>query len=123
MPMVELGCDQEIPDRAEGEADIAVDDDSLEGGEGHVEVKCGFIHTQQIKRDHDHGAFGENLDEMSPGTGEPVEVFDGMVDGVDGPEDFELMVKAMLPVQDKIGAQDHDNKLKPNRGAANGFLQ
>jgi hypothetical protein len=53
---------------------------------------------------------------MAPGSGEPIEVFDRVVDRMNGPEQFDFVVQPMLPVEDEVGGEHNEEELEQDWG-------
>src|SRR4051794_35533311 len=102
VPVVEFRCANEHAQGADGEADVGVDvdgPDSAEGDEGGEGFE-GEAEDEGGEVDQADGVDG--IDGVFTVGGEPVEVFRGMVDGVEAPEEANAVLEAVAPVDEEI---------------------
>src|SRR5690554_3396906 len=104
--MMKLWRYQQVLEWAPGDAQIAVDDDGLQRGKGHVDVQSLFAGTHQVQHQHDQATLDEDLNHMCPRTCQPVHGFHRMVDRMKQPQPPDFMEYPMFPVEYEIGHQN-----------------
>lgn len=106
VPVVVLGCYQNVLEWTQGDVYVCVNINGLESGEADVDVQRLLAGAEQVERDQDQAAVGDGLHQMGAGAGHPVHVFGGVVNGVEAPQSWHLMECAMGPVEDEVCAED-----------------
>ena len=111
VPVVEVGSDEHVGERAQAHRHVGVVEDRLEAHDHHVRVDHVLREAQEEDGREDGDARDDELHDRLTRSREPVHVLGAVMHRVEAPEERHLVVGAVRPVLHEVGGEDHEEEL------------
>ena len=111
VPVMEVGRDDDVAQRAYADADVGVIEHGLKPYDQDVGVDHFFRESEHVNRGEDECARDQKLDDVLSRTREPVHAFRTVMHGVQTPQNRHFVIRAVRPVLNEIGDQ-HDQEYR-----------
>ena len=123
VPVVERGRSDEAFKEAEAKADVGVDENREEAVDRDEKAEGFLSETEEVNGNDAADADKRLVKWVEAAGGGPVEVFAGMVDGVEAPEERHGVGPAVAPVGAEFEDEDRKEELRPTREREQGLLE
>lgn len=112
VPVVKLGGAQDPAQRTEGEAHVGMDEDRPEAAQDHQRAHGLEGEAEDDARQVEAELGEEAVEGVLAVGGEPVEVLDAVVHGVEAPEQVDAVAGAVEPVDDEVAEDERGEGLE-----------
>jgi hypothetical protein len=105
VPVVKVGCDDQLLQKAPAQADVGVVKHGLEAHDQDVGVHHAAREAEHVDGPEDRGARDDELEDVHARACQPVHDLGAVVHRVEAPQVRHLVIRAMRPILDQVGHQ------------------